>query len=83
MAPDEIERREKLIATWRAIAEAIENLGHDPREVFNAMAAVALEGLSDKDEAAPEEHIEEERREDVRLPPASWDFDFEGRLSEH
>lgn len=47
MAPDDrTEVQAKLIAAWRAAAERLIEAGYEPGEVFEAMATVALSGVS-------------------------------------
>jgi hypothetical protein len=47
------------------------------------MATVARNGLDESDQVAPKQAVQEEARVDVRLPPATWDFDLQGRVLEH
>jgi hypothetical protein len=83
MTPEQIFRREKLITAWRAFVQGLTNLGYDPSEVLDTMATVARNGLNESDQVAPKQSVQEERRVDVRLPPATWDFDLKGRVAEH
>jgi Holliday junction resolvasome RuvABC DNA-binding subunit len=83
MTPEQIFRREKLITAWRAFAQGLTNLGYDPSEVLETMATVARNGPDESGQAAPKQAVQEEGRMHLRLPPATWDFNFKGRVAEH